>query len=285
MTLTGHGTNFVLRTGLSPLAIEWQIALDGSDTIAGTLSDGSWTAAIKGDRLTYHATLRPSPYVGRYTFAVPGVPGSPDAPEGDSYGSFQISTSGQVVLSGSLAENIKFTQKTAVSRDGLIPLYYGPYLGRGLFTGWIDLNDPPATTMAGDVTWIKPSTVGGAFYPAGFTNDTALTGSRYVMPASTNRIIDLVDALLTLSGGNLSESLTNRFGLAPGGKITNGGPHTITLKFVPATGLFNGTLKPTNTTTVLKFNGVVLQSSTNAAGYVLGTNKTGRAVIDRAPPP
>ena len=93
------------------------------------------------------------------------------------------------------------------------------------------------------------------FYPGGFTNDTALAGSSYIVPAATDRILSLSNGALVLSGGNLAESLTNSFILAAGGRITNTGPHKLTLKFTPATGLFSGTLVPTNTTTTLKFNG------------------------------
>ena len=64
-----------------------------------TVSDGTWTSTLNGDRLTYSAQ-HASPYAGRYTFVVPGVLGDPFTPEGDSYGTLQISTSGQVTSGG-----------------------------------------------------------------------------------------------------------------------------------------------------------------------------------------
>jgi hypothetical protein len=89
--------------------------------------------------------------------------------------------------------------------------------------------------------------------------------------------------LFTLTGGNLTEPLSNNFALAPGGKITADGPNKLSLKFVPATGLFNGTVTPANTTTVIKFSGAVQQASTNGSGYFLGTDKTGRVSINPTP--
>lgn len=281
--LTGLSTSTVLRPGLPTLTLSWQFGLDGSDTLGGTITDGSWVAAVTGDRLTYHATLNPCPHAGRYTFVVPGAPGSLDAPEGDSVGTLLISTAGQVTIAGTLAENIKFTQKTAISKNGDIPLYVAPYGGLGLLAGWVERVDQPTADLTGDVTWIKPSNTGSILYPDGFTIASTLTGSTYTAPASTSRILNLVNGLFTLTGGDLDTPLTNAFSLAPGSKITNNGVHKITLTFVPATGLFSGTLTPTNTTTALKFSGAVLQSATNASGFLIGTNRIGRAAIEVAP--
>ena len=93
----------------------------------------------------------------------------------------------------------------------------------------------------------------------------------------------MVNGLFTLTGGNLSGPLSNDFVLAPGGKITSVGPNKLSLKFVPATGLFNGTLTPADTTSAIKFSGAVHQSSNNGSGYFLGTDKTGRVSIEPTP--
>jgi hypothetical protein len=283
-TLAADGTCTVtiLRgTSLSALDVFLAVALDGSDIITGSITDGDWTASLEGDRLTYAAT-QPAPQAGRYTFVFPGSEGTPGAPEGDSYGTLLITPTGQATFSGSLAENIKWTHKTTVSKNGEIPLYFAPYSGQGLFTGWLSFSDEPTSDLSGEVTWIKPSTAGGLFYPAGFTQEGQLVGSRYTMPASGQRVLNMTAGEFTLTGANLAQPYTNSIVLPPGISLTTNSPHKLTLKLSPPTGLLSGTFTPTGSTAVIKFNGVVLQSSTNAAGYFLHTNRTGRIGIEPA---
>jgi hypothetical protein len=280
LPLEARGTNTIIRPGLSPLTIVWQLALDGSQTMGGTITDNSWTSTVIGDRWIPHTPVRPSPYAGRYTFVVPA--GSLGAPDGDSYGTIQIMSTGAAIITGSLAENIKLSQKTTISTNGEIPLYAAPYTGRGLFTGWVQLDGPPATNVTGEVTWMKPAAVGGTYYPDGFTNDSELTGARYTPPNATNKFLSFVDGQITFAGGNLVTPMTNAFGLSSLGKVTNAGPHKLTLKFVPATGLFSGTITPTNTTKALKFGGAVLQTFAYGSGYLPGSNETARVTIQPA---
>ena len=82
-----------------------------------------------------------------------------------------------------------------------------------------------------------------------------------------------------MAGGDLDEPFTNGLALALGGKITGTGPHQFNIKVVPATGLFRGTLTPLGAAAGIKFAGAMLQSSTNAAGYLPGTNRVGRVSI------
>jgi hypothetical protein len=281
LDLGGHGTSTIERAGLTPLTVMWNVNMDGSDTISGVVSNASWVSTLAGDRLTAQQYLNPCPYAGRYTFVIPGDPDSPTAPGGDSYGSVLITPSGQVTIAGALSDDTKFTEKTTISKFGDIPLYSAPYGGQGVLMGWLDLAPHPTTNFTSDVTWVKPA--GGVLYPGGFTHDATLLGSSYVMRPPSERILNFTDGLFTLTGGNLSEPVSSDFTLLPGGKITSAGPHKFTLKFIPATGLFNGTITPENTTTVIKFTGAVQQSSANGSGYFLGTDKTGRVTIEPAP--
>jgi hypothetical protein len=82
----------------------------------------------------------------------------------------------------------------------------------------------------------------------------------------------------------LPEDYANAFVLGPGSKVTNGGPHKLTLTFTPATGLFKGSLTPTNPgAKPLSFAGAVLQNTKGAGGYHLGTNQSDRVRIEAAP--
>src|SRR6185503_15352014 len=96
----------------------WTIALDGSDTIAGDVSNGGWSAPLLGDRLVFNAKTNLAPQAGRYTFVVLGTPGQPDAPGGDGYGTIVVATKGTATLSGSLADQTKFAARPPLSRLG-----------------------------------------------------------------------------------------------------------------------------------------------------------------------
>ena len=109
-------------------------------------------------------------------------------------------------------------------------------------------------------------------------------GTRYAAPAGTNKILNLIASELLLSGGNLAQDYTNTFALGLSSKATNVGPHALTLTFTPSTGLFKGSLTPTNTgAKAIAFAGAVLQKTTNAAGYFLGTNHSGTVTIQVMP--
>jgi hypothetical protein len=56
----------------------------------------------------------------------------------------------------------------------------------------------------------------------------------------------------------------------------------LTVAFKPPTGLFTGTFQAAGSSRIVNFKGAVLQNMTNASGYFLGTNQSGRVLI--APP-
>ena len=51
----------------------------------------------------------------------------------------------------------------------------------------------------------------------------------------------------------------------------------------PSTGQFKGSFVDTAAVRTVSFTGVVLQKSTNGAGYFLGTNQSGRVLLEARP--
>jgi len=102
---------------------------------------------------------------------------------------------------------------------------------------------------------------------------------------ATGRILNLTNAVVLLSGGNLPLSYTNDIILGLNSKVTNFSPNTLTLSFTPASGLFKGTFKPAGSTRSVSLNGAVAQKATNAAGFFLGTNQSGSVLIAPTPAP
>lgn len=283
LNLEGRATNVVNRPGTNALTIVWSVALDGSDEITGTVSDGDWTADLAGDRGIFNKT-NAAPQAGAYTLVLLGTPGGGVAPEGDSYGTASVDAKGVVKWKAFLADKTTISGKVPLSKDGECPLYAPLHGGKGAFLGWIAFADQSSSDFEGLISWIKPALPATPFYPGGFNSEAALLGSRYVAPVgNTNRILSLTNSVVLLSGGNLSVPHTNDVVLGFGGKVTNAGPNTLTMSFNPGSGLFKGTFKPAGATKAVPFKGVAVQKANYATGHFHGTNESGRVALEALP--
>src|SRR5258706_49587 len=123
-----HGGTTVLKTDL-------QIGALGSDLLEGTVSGGTWTAALVANRSVFSAA-HPCPYAGKYTFIIPGdTTGSPSV--GDGYATVTVNSRGSVSVAGSLADGTRFTQSATVSGNGQWPLYVALYSRGSSILGWL----------------------------------------------------------------------------------------------------------------------------------------------------
>ncbi len=291
LDLAGQGSNLVVRPSpLPPLDIRWQVDVDGgTDTVGGTMATPTWTNSIVGDRATFHVLFNRALHGGRYTFAIPGTPGSTNSPEGDSVGAIQVGSNGQVIMSGALADNTKFTQTTWLSKNGDIPVYANLYRGRGLLLGWINLGpNAPTNRFSGTLSWIKPggATPGGGglenrtFYPAGFTNQVSVVGSSYEIPVFNTRMLNVPQGALTFDYGEFEPSLTYVVDLLFGGSVSFTGLDKLSFRVSKFTGQFSGRLTKAGNPAPVLFNGAFLQSTTNAFGFAYGSNHVGRLTIE-----
>lgn len=281
--LDGLATNIVNRPGTNALTIVWSVALDSSDTISGTVSDGDWTADLAGDRAVFSKTNAPS-QAGNYTFVLLGTPGGGLAPEGDSYGTASVDAGGKVKWKAYLADKSPASGKVALSKNGQMPLYAPLYGGKGALLGWVGYDDQASSDFEGLMSWIKPGMQRGPFYPDGFNSEAALVGSRFAAPGGgTTPVLGLTNSVVLLSGGNLSDVYTNDVVLELGGKVTNAGTNALTMKFNLKSGLFTGTFKPTGAKKAVPFKGVALQKANYATGHFFGTNESGRVALEAEP--
>jgi hypothetical protein len=187
------------------------------------------------------------------------------------------------LLAGSLADGTRVTRKVALSKNGEWPLYAPLYALHGSLLGWIRFDtNAPLDDVRGLVDWIKPALPTARYYPAGFTNQATLAGSRYVAPVTlTNRVLNLTNGVVILSGGNLSQRWTNDIVLQANNRIPVTNKLTVALSL--GSGLFRGTFTDTNTGRTMNFSGALLQKSTNGFGCLLGTNLAGRVSIQSRP--
>jgi hypothetical protein len=286
----GKATNhMVARKGTNALSIVWCLDLAGGDILTGTVSDAiaGWTAELHGDRAVFSKT-RPCTNAGKYTFTLPGLPHDLFVPGGDSYGTVSINSNGLATFKGFLADKTGAAQKVSLSKDGQWPLYVPLYSGKGSLLSWIAFTNRPTDDFHGLLNWSKAAQppAKGKYYTGGFsTNEATLVGSRYAAPTGTDKILPLTDAIVTLNGGNLPTDTTNSVTLGAGSNVTTNSPlPKLSLSFTLSSGLFKGSYTPTEAgARALSLAGAVLQKATNASGYFLGTNESGRVSLRAAP--
>ena len=91
--------------------------------------------------------------------------------------------------------------------------------------------------------------------------------------------------VVTLSGGNLTTSLTSTITVNPKNQVqvTGANPDKLKLTLTPATGLFSGSFVPPGATKPVSINGVVLTDVESAAGFFLCASQGGSVSIGKAP--
>jgi len=245
--------------GMSSLAVALQLDLtNGTGRVWGTVSDGTWTANLSGDRAAFDGRTGTAPQAARYTLLIPGRHGSSTEPGGDSYATLSVSRTGKLVLSASLADGTKSTQSSAVAKHGQAPVFLGLYRGRGLLMGWLTFTNLPSDDLTGDLAWTKESGAGGP-YPNGFALATAAAGSRYVKPATGVGVLNLPSGTLALTGAGLIPGFTNQVTLDSRNRIASPNSSQLTMKVNLSSGAFSGSLRQPGAVKPITFGGAVLQ--------------------------
>jgi hypothetical protein len=203
-------------------------------------------------------------------------------PGGHSYGFVTVDADGSVSLDMHLSDNTTFTtQPVSLSKDGVWPLYAPLYSNKGLVLSWVNFEDTATNNLSGAATWIRTSSAGPDPYSAGFTNDFQITGSFYQEPVLGFPIINLSSGSIILSGGDLTGAITNSFTLDTSSVATVDPSATdgVTLTFDLSNGTFGGNFNDVPMGGVNVFNGVVLQSASQAFGYFTGPTNSGAVLV------
>ena len=282
----------------SPLKIALRLSHTTKFSLTGTIetvglgSEPSWTADVEADREGFNKSDNlATAWQGQYTFLIP-----PGTPAGYGYGLVTVSSNGFVTTKGNLADGSAILQTVPLSTDAKWPFYMPLYVGTnknytGSIMGWITLSNDSSGSLApfANLSWIK--TVGTtAYYPSGFTNTAAISGSSYVPPRPKDsnppnfRTLNLSAVTVTIDGGNISAPI------ALSGIYT--GTNTVSLnsqpKFALAINRVNGFMTgqfadPDHAGKVTRFVGAVLQNQNIARGYFIGAvDSDGSVALDPA---
>ncbi|MFO1477825.1 MAG: Ig-like domain-containing protein [Verrucomicrobiota bacterium] len=278
LSLSGHATNVLSNKGLLPTTLALAIGNGSqSDQILGSVSNGTWTASLLGDRAIFNRKTNAAPFAGSYTLAVSGVSNDASLPAGNGYGSIRVDTSGNVRFIGTLADGTRFSQGVPVSKHGVWPVYSPLYSGSGALLSWISFTNLGGSDLAATFNWIKAPNAKSKYYAGGFTNDFPAIGSVYLKPVGSN-ILDGSSAVVTFCGGNLA-TFTNLVTLAQNSKVENDSTNALALSFSPATGLFRGRVTDPDSGKAWSFGGAVSQKGNAGYGSLLGTNQCSQVVF------
>jgi hypothetical protein len=223
----------------------------------------------------------PSSRAGKYTFVIPAGSQGAGAPGGYSIGTATVDASGTLKWSGTLADGTKVTQSSAISKQGIWPLYV-PLANGGTLISWIEFSSQATSDLAGELIWIKPASAASKYYPLGFTNDIMANGAAYQAPMAGTRAIKLTQGNLTLTGGGLHTSMTNSVTLGLNNRVSVAAGTHLSLTITPSTGLFKGTFLNPDTGKNVSFQGVLLKKTNVGVGYFLGTEQAGGVYLNPA---
>jgi hypothetical protein len=273
-------TNVIVRPYGGPLVLNLVFGKDSeSNHVSGLLTDGTWTAVLNGDRATFHPTLNPAPYAGKYTMVIPGISADPTIPAGHGFGTIKVNTKGTAAIVGSLADGTKITRSAPLSAGGLWPLFVPLYSGGGSVLSWIAFTNRVDDDLNGELSWIKSANAAAKFYAGGFTNDNVAVGSLYVPPAVGFNIMNLTGADMEFSEGNLVAPFTNSISVGPNSAVHNFGSNSLTMKFSLSSGTFKGKVVDPASGLKKTFSGVVLEKMNSGYGFLLMTNQSSSVVL------
>lgn len=274
-------TNSIARKLAAPLTVQLRLGTNSEiDQIFGQLIDNTWSATMAGDRAKFSSMTNPCPFTGSYTMIIPGQSGDASKPAGHGYGTVKVATSGQTIFAGVLADGTKITQSTALSKNGVWPLYASLYVGQGSVLSWITFANHAADDLSGALSWIKLPVMTSRYYPGGFTTEVMASGSTFVKPVSTgDLIINVPSGVVDFSGGNLSLDFSNNIALGLSSKVTNLSANKLTMAFSTSTGLYKGTVVDPTSGATLPFAGAVFQKTELGYGSLMGANQSSGVVV------
>ena len=153
------------------------------------------------------------------------------APMGASFATAVVSKKGKLNLKGSLADGRAINLSVSMDRNGEWPFFVSLNNPREVLLGWVTQADLPFSDLSGQLLWIARAETNRAFYRFGFTNLVNVIGSRYVVPGHEERILDITNGVLTVSGANLLAPTTNLFALKSNNTIVDAGVSHLGLSF------------------------------------------------------
>ena len=240
----------------------------GSGSLTGTVTDlrDGW----QSDLLAWKADLL-NPTPTNFTLVIAPAADAPARSPG-GYGYVKVTClRGAATLAGALGDGTSVAGSMGFSPNGQIPLYLDLYNHTGLVLGWLNTK-----TSICDITWIKKANQ-WTNYPAGFTNEVTGKLSPFLKPQAGASLFPTSPTLLEISGGDLAAPLD--FGVSIPDFTTHalvktsGNPtNSLTVSLNSSSGLMSGSYGTGVGRATRSVYGIVLQNTSEACGFSVGTN-------------
>ena len=277
---SGSARLVIARSGLTPLSVELNLNLFGpSEQMHGTVSDGSWQAAVECDRAvnTLAAGL---PQPGRYLWLVPGSEDASMLPGGIGFGNLNLSSHGRIQWTAMLGDGSRFSQAATLSQNGRTALYASLYGGGGTIMGWLKFPAAPTNALEGELHWFKPAAAADHFYPDGFSIRATISGALYRAPAAGERLFPWTNGMAVLSGGNLNSAVTNLVTAEANQQLTVASNDLqLKITIVLPTGAVSGSFVHPVTHQRTKLRGTVQSGLGLIGGQFQGSSQTGSFLV------
>ena len=273
--LNGQATTTVVRAGLSPVTVAFQIDTVAGERLMGRFNDDGQGVEMFAYRQVYDGRTSVTPLAGRYTFVMPMATNSPASPGGDAFGEIVVDGAGNVRFSGELPDGTLVRHEAVMGRNGLWPLHVPLAGGRGMLLGWITVSKDPGLDAFGEVIWHKPLSPQDRYYPNGFSTRRHLFGNLYT-PGIGGAVRGDQRIGGMLSGGNMDKVVLGDSGMSlvagmPGHQVLQ----HFAWNFRPDTGYVEGTFIHPATKQETAFRGALLQKRGWTSGYFLGQSQSG----------
>jgi subtilisin family serine protease/subtilisin-like proprotein convertase family protein len=242
------------RAPYGPLTFRFDL-IPSEGRLDGSLTDPAVipadVALIEGLRAAFSATVPATAYAGRWNTAyeLPSPLLSKSTyPQGATWGTQTVSTSGLATWAGRLADGTVITGSAGIAADGSTTLHVMLYDFLGSVQGWQTL-DSGTQESSGALTWVKSPISTTRSYAAGFpTHDLIGSGALYSAPMTGEMLFGISpgtdNASLNFAEGGLAASFTQIFSLGTGNLITlpsgSANPHQIQFALDLATGILTG---------------------------------------------
>jgi hypothetical protein len=281
LSATHDASLLVARSDGTPLALNLQLlTLNNTPQVMGSISDGTWTVPLFGNRL-YYSSKTPTSLVGKYTVAFNNTNLLETVPNGSGYGAVIIQKNGLVVFNGKTADGESIRQSCGLSRMGDWPFYVRANQNRGRMLGWLNVAARSSGNITGtNVYWLKDAGP-DAVYPGGFSISLIPQGSTYTRPVAGTSVFAWTNGVAGFYGGDLSNPQSSiwdfvKVYLKPPAKFTaEASTEGLHVQLNRGNGYLTGSFVNIWTGVRTPVRGAVLQQQGLARGYFLGDRGSG----------
>jgi hypothetical protein len=265
------------------LSLSLSLDLSGSNGLAGTVICTNSTNTFDASLQAYKVVRQTSDYAGYYTWAMNGslIAGGA-GPTGYSYGIATVPKQGAATVDLYLSDGSSTIVSGGLTEAGMLPLYVPLDKGHGSLSGWLTFANN-GLTDTNYMQWFKKPTAQG-YYPTGYAlTNLPLALSPYEKGTNT---LGTTNIVVQLSGGDLTNMLTDFVTLDAGRKFIVTDTNKIAVSLNLKTGIFTGTFIDPMDGKSTSLRGALVQPEGEAFGlFTPNDHLSGALTIMAAPAP